>query len=720
MKSARFMISTAGRVMAVMIISEWDCITTFPILSPALATQVKLSFTHLLLSERPTSFSPGPTSRLRLKASLTKRKSTPQKPRDQAGRVKKRTGSSGTSYRIDWEKWKPLLYELYVKQNLSAQQVETAIALKQLKVSYKTLQKKFCNGEWPEFKKNKSDLPPVEGQAPRHRPAKSLPPSQEALSRHRLTRDFLLSLIVAGELENPRPCSTPPAAFEADACRHTETMLRCINNLVKGIFDQRKSSSPSSRRRTSPSWQLVYDKCHGLAGIKGMMVQPGKLWFLWHQLLDQLGSVAATQARTLAFLTQFWRICACLMHVYLFVRIQSNASPVLRVFLSRLKTHFLATMGKRDDLVVLVESLLGVLVSAPLHLKTALGIGCLATMDGLSRMVGCSDALILKMASCRFEHWKPDSSSEEHHRLELYRPLLDGINAASPTQSDIEVLSDFTLSQRYSNPQQTPKHAALLYKLALEQCRAAPPRAGGLKYNQSLRALAYSAELLAVCNLDPVIGERDPVTGKPVHNVLERDRAFQRVADAIDLLRRGDLECRVRAVHLSKRLSIWFKTYFPGQAKTGRRQRSRKMQQRHETSAILAQIDELTHVHVGDDGSGWGSSRDCTHERNAEGKSKNNRWRREVRERQQTALHDIVADGRATVVDGAAVPTVVNIKGPRAPRVEKARKEKGPAQTPPTNLNRLCRHCGQSFVSRNMLFRHVKEPCAEKHQWALV
>ena len=183
--------------------------------------------------------------------------------------------------------------------------------------------------------------------------------------------------------------------------------------------------------------------------------------------------------------------------MHLFIRIKSNVSFVLVILLSRLSEHFLATMGRGDDLVVIVESILTVQASAPLHLKTVLGIGCLGKMDMLGRMVGCSHPLVLKIASSRCEHWKPDSSAERNH-VERYKPLLDSMNLESPTQNDIEVLHDYTVSQRHRNPEETPQHAALLHKLALDQYRAAP-RAGGLKYNHISRALAYSVELLAVC-----------------------------------------------------------------------------------------------------------------------------------------------------------------------------------------------------------------------------
>lgn len=576
---------------------------------------------------------------------------------------------------------------------------------------FKTLQKRFANESWPEFKKNKPTFSPVEGQAPRRRVAKSLPSRQDSLPAYRLTRDFLLSLINAGESENPRLCPTPNTPPEADVYQYTEKMLRSISHLVKGIFDLGRSSvSPS--HDASSSWQLVYDKCLGLTGIGAISVLPDKLWFLWHKLLEQLES-AAPGARGMAFLTQLWRVCACLLNTHLFIRVKSNSSVVLGIFLSRLRWHFLATMSQRDDLVVIVDSILGVLVSAPLHLKIVLGIGCLRTTDMLGRMVGCSHPLVLKLTSSRCQHWKPDPLARRNH-LERYKPLLDSMNLEKPTQDDIEVLYDYTVSQRYINPKETPQYAALLHKLAQEQCRAIPGTEI-LKYSQISRALAYSAEILAVCQLDPV-------TGMGEHNIRERNQAFQYVAKAIELLQHGDLECQVRAVQLSKRLSIWFKTYFPERKTKDKSRCSKEMDQRKQTSKILANIKELPPPKSSNDSqgngddSGWGSRQGSTNLENIEGKgkkpSRNNRWRRKVRDQQKMALHGITQEGKAERT------AIERIKGPRAPRVDKTRKKKGPAQTLPTNLNQTCCDCAETFTSRNLLFRHLAEGCRQQHPWS--
>lgn len=67
---------------------------------------------------------------------LPARAGTTRKARGGAGGVRKRSGGgSSASYRIDWEKWRRPLFELYIKQNFTAEQVEFEISLQGLKVS---------------------------------------------------------------------------------------------------------------------------------------------------------------------------------------------------------------------------------------------------------------------------------------------------------------------------------------------------------------------------------------------------------------------------------------------------------------------------------------------------------------------------------------------------------------------------------------------------------
>ena len=67
------------------------------------------------------------------------------------------------------------------------------------------------------------------------------------------------------------------------------------------------------------------------------------------------------------------------------------------------------------------------------------------------------------------------------------------------------------------------------------------------------------------------------------------------VAEAIEVLRQGDLDCLVSAAHLSKRLSVWYKSYYQGkktQSTTHQPTGQRFTVERTRTAAILAQIAE--------------------------------------------------------------------------------------------------------------------------------
>jgi hypothetical protein len=59
----------------------------------------------------------------------------PPKTGARPGGVRKRSDARSIVSQIDWEEWRPKLFELYIAQNLTAQQVETQIALHGLQVS---------------------------------------------------------------------------------------------------------------------------------------------------------------------------------------------------------------------------------------------------------------------------------------------------------------------------------------------------------------------------------------------------------------------------------------------------------------------------------------------------------------------------------------------------------------------------------------------------------
>jgi hypothetical protein len=141
-----------------------------------------------------------------------------------------------------------------------------------------------------------------------------------------------------------------------------------------------------------------------------------------------------------------------------------------------------------------------------------------------------------------------------------------------------------------------------------------------MKYTITTRAFAFSSELLAIYNLETLKTEK-------TEHIHDRKQAFDYMIEAIETLRHGDLECKLKAAHLSKRLGVWYKSYCPGgklMSKSNRTKGKEVEAEKKRTRDILSQIQKEpvlldSHRHI------FGSKR----------ASKNTRWRRK-----QTAERD--------------------------------------------------------------------------------
>ncbi|KAK1749328.1 hypothetical protein QBC47DRAFT_465628 [Echria macrotheca] len=379
------------------------------------------------------------------------------------------------------------LHEYYKVENLPARETPS------------TLKKLFA--VLPEFQKNRTEqnkhcVPEVEGQAPRRRATRALPRKPDAWSNYQVIQNFLLSLAAELDSLNPQLCPVLGSPARPSLQDHMKGMLVSIDHLVMGLYDRDRSTRFSPHDpRSMTFWQLVYDKCLGLAGISHGYVASEKLCFLWRRCLGELDA-AALQVRSAAFLIYLWGICGVLLGTRFFVRFKSDPSALLRIFLQELRGRCLTLMGRQDVLMVLLDSILGLLEAGPLFVKKGLRVGCWKTLDVLAQMVGCSSPLVLKTTAffCEY-YWKADSQLQQV-RLERYEPLLDAIHQQSPTHDDIQVLHDFTVSQRHTSPTEIPQYIEVLHRLALQQCQMALG-SGPLRYDTASRALQYSVELLA-------------------------------------------------------------------------------------------------------------------------------------------------------------------------------------------------------------------------------
>jgi hypothetical protein len=111
-------------------------------------------------------------------------------------------------------------------------------------------------------------------------------------------------------------------------------------------------------------------------------------------------------------------------------------------------------------------------------------------------------------------------------------------------------------------------------------------RAETLKYNTAARAFAFSTNLLSVHYLDTSNG-----IGRGRVKQNDRNLSFQYMDEAIEILRHGDLLCRVKAMSFSKKLSLWYKVFENGNKVNEEKGRTRELRFTVNTAPItMAEI----------------------------------------------------------------------------------------------------------------------------------
>jgi hypothetical protein len=408
---------------------------------------------------------------------------------------------------------------------------------------------------------------------------------------------------------------------------------------------------------------------------------------------------------------QIWKTCACLLDVRFPGCSNDSRSIFLRIFLYRLRGSLLSKIrNPKDDVVVLVECLMRVMNSeSPYHLGATLGMGCGKVMDMVGGMVGHNQPALLNMGSLCVRYWKRSFSVDRRHFEAQYKALVDRIIGSERlNDADIAALHAYTLAQWDSKSETTAFYAAHLRIRTSEPSQQRAFRRS-LRYDQITQAFAFSTELLAVCQLDPVITKASHQTGLDWTRFGE---ALQMAAETIEVLRQGDLDCIVKAAHLSKRLSIWYKSYYRGDLDSGtkpcrqRRPKGKEFKaEKDRTAAILEQIGEMPV-------SGF-EFRDTK-------ENQNTRWRRKKLAESEAVLASAAAEARTQEAAPAEYTGL-----PARPKHNKDDNKEKPANASGTEPGRTaprdrptCWHCGHSFPSRSALHRHLTPGCPERHPWS--
>ncbi|KAF5543139.1 hypothetical protein FMEXI_7155 [Fusarium mexicanum] len=319
----------------------------------------------------------------------------------------------------------------------------------------------------------------------------------------------------------------------------------------------------------------------------------------------------------------------------------------------------------------------------------------------------------------RYKHYLPltngghrppiTSTVPEHHGLSMSDEQLERIEMLHMSGTALsDVLS--TLKAKRSNDRNRAYQITLLLglidrvclelvDLAQDSCKQEATQ-GKLKYTTVARALAFALEQLAY-NLHEKATTEELDTRKRRRIRKRRNQARKRARlgqlresdseaavrfstnpgditniyrfmdKAIEILRKGDKDCKLRAAQMSRQLMSWMKTYSQGEIQANRRGRSKGQYYKNERDRaheILASIFPGEKI--------------------------------ESRKQERAQFHEgVVKD-----VNMEEAKTVQVVVRPRRNREKKTEK----TSVPLPSKYRKCRDCGKVFNSRNRLFEeHV-------------
>jgi hypothetical protein len=255
------------------------------------------------------------------------------------------------------------------------------------------------------------------------------------------------------------------------------------------------------------------------------------------------------------------------------------------VFLYRLRRLLLPKSESADPMHQLLESLCCIfnfMIRGSEFcrvLKHAIELGYRHTIDKFGCVIGHDHVIIANMWSHYAKHWRGLSAFDQpkflaNQELEMQNKVLD-------QGAKMSLLYDriYMLAKGKDDSDDVLRLATELHKGTMSICddqlSECSNRQERLSWSDHTRALDFSAELLDKIRLER--GMREGRTGRC-------QIKFEAVAETINILRKGDDECRIRAANLSKILSLWYKGL-------GSRQRFRD--QKQVTSAIVSQIPRL-------------------------------------------------------------------------------------------------------------------------------
>ncbi|KXH52774.1 hypothetical protein CNYM01_05157 [Colletotrichum nymphaeae SA-01] len=440
--------------------------------------------------------------------------------------------------------------------------------------------------DWPEFSKNNvSQQHQQKGVSTRRRTASALTSLRPNSTSPFAQFPFVSLNTTRRQAEVERIRELSPATY-----LHQERMFHALDQFVKGLLASGKKSwtvdpvrpisfiAPNSSGRTeyalttrrpptSQDWESLVEKCRGMATLAETSQ--------FSELLSVFGNVLAStkqMVQTCApdFLVYFWKICIALFQV----RIGGRKDYLcLRLFLHNLGAYLTRSpsVGAHHAVTVFTKSLIGVVESEPLDLKVTLGLAYWKAIHVLASLLGGDHAIVLNMTTHCVRHWSGRFTPQKYVLESAYEELLFRESSApwALSEKDISLQLDYlcTVSTKKNYSPDVIQRADDLCRIT-QDISLSKATTGRLQANVTTRAFEFTTELLTAHHLEAASRARDADSVE-----VSQAMAFGLLDTAIEILRKGSIECQIRAVAFSKRLEVHLRA--SGRKKQGLEEKDR-------------------------------------------------------------------------------------------------------------------------------------------------
>ncbi|KAL8410018.1 hypothetical protein RB594_008204 [Gaeumannomyces avenae] len=355
----------------------------------------------------------------------------------------------------------------------------------------------------------------------------------------------------------PTPRLLSPAVYA-----HQETLFHAIDGFVKGALGGGKKQRWTAATRqfeppdgtTSPpgAWQAISGRCSSLAVVAGAEIYD-RADLVFRRIFD--GLQAAAQSRDPNFLLHFWTICHILANTTLPSQRRFTEFLYLKLFL----LGFRSALSAGSPFFDMLDALLCVVIHSPKDTKPTLALSCWKATHVLGSIIGEEHALVLNMGAQCTKTWKSKFTVSQETVEGLYGPLIEGASGAGDKEEEIAILYDslFATWRQGSSKEPPVDQLARLGEVAKEQCLRDLASQDGLRFGLAARALHFAMSMQA-----SHVMELWKVPAKRAEGVVDLARSFRHLDEAIEVLRRGDFDCRVHALGLSQTLSKRYRAFY--------------------------------------------------------------------------------------------------------------------------------------------------------------